>query len=111
MIIAFTATGDKWESKIDPRFGRTEFILIYNEEKDELNCMSNQDVIQMAHGAGPQTAQKIFEIKPQVLITGNGPGDNALNVLKQIPLKIITGAGDLTVREAYEKYKKGDYNA
>ena len=35
MKIAFTAKGTDWDSMIDPRFGRTEFILIYDDEKDE----------------------------------------------------------------------------
>ena len=35
MKIAFTSKGTKWDSKMDPRFGRTEFILIYDEEKIE----------------------------------------------------------------------------
>jgi predicted Fe-Mo cluster-binding NifX family protein len=35
MKIAFTTKGTEWDSMMDPRFGRTEFILIYIEKKDE----------------------------------------------------------------------------
>jgi len=39
------------------------------------------------------------------LITGNGPGGNAATVLEKTGVKIFVGAGDMTVKEAYEFYK------
>ena len=62
----------------------------------------------VAHGAGPQTAKKLFDLHPDVLITGNGPGGNAASVLQKASLEIFTGAGDMTVKEAYEAYKNGN---
>ena len=107
MKIAFTTKGTQWDSKVDPRFGRTEYILIYNEEKDELSCYDNREIEGIAHGAGPQTAQKLFELNPDVLITGNGPGGNAARVLYESPIKIYIGAGEMMVKEAFEAYKQG----
>ncbi|MCD6113615.1 MAG: NifB/NifX family molybdenum-iron cluster-binding protein [Bacteroidales bacterium] len=107
MKIAFTTKGEKWESMIDPRFGRTEFILIYEEEKDAFISFDNRDIEQEAHGAGPKTSQVIYDLKPDVLITGNGPGGNAASILERMNIKIFTGAGNMTVKEAYEAYKKG----
>lgn len=105
MRIIFTSTGEGWDAKIDPRFGRTDYILVYDEEKDELTAHDNREIMQVAHGAGPKTAQKIHELKADVLITGNGPGGNAASVLQQIPLKIFIKAGGMSIREAYEAYK------
>jgi predicted Fe-Mo cluster-binding NifX family protein len=105
MKIAFTAKGTRWDSMMDPRFGRTEFLLIYDEEKDELTHFDNRDTESEAHGAGPKTAQKLFELHPDVLITGNGPGDNASRVLENAEISIYTGAGNLTVREALSAYR------
>ncbi|GAB1367341.1 NifB/NifX family molybdenum-iron cluster-binding protein [Candidatus Cloacimonadaceae bacterium] len=105
MKIAFTSSGTDWDAIIDPRFGRTDYILLYDEEKDELVSVDNRQIMQVAHGAGPQTAQKIFELMPQVLITGNGPGGNAEAILRQMHLQIHTGAGGMTLREAYNAYK------
>ena len=34
MKIIFTTKGTEWDSAMDPRFGRTEFFLIYDEDKD-----------------------------------------------------------------------------
>ena len=107
MKIAFTTKGTEWGSAMDPRFGRTEYFLIYDEEKDELTHIDNLDSANDAHGAGPKTAQRLFEYSPDVLITGNGPGGNAATVLEKTGVKIFVGAGELTVKEAYEAYKNG----
>lgn len=69
--------------------------------------MDNRSVGDVAHGAGPQTAQKLFDLGPDVLITGNGPGGNAATVLQKTPLKIFVGAGAMTIEAAYEAYTKG----
>ena len=68
MKIALTARGTEWDSMMDPRFGRTEFILIYDDEKKELSHYDNRAIESMAHGAGPQTAQKLFELGPDILL-------------------------------------------
>ena len=111
MKIAFTTKGTEWESQMDPRFGRTPFILTYDEDTDSLSSIDNSAVEDVAHGAGPQTAQKLFDLKPDVLITGNGPGGNAATVLAKAGLKIYIGAGEMTVRAAYEAYKQGELKA
>lgn len=107
MKIVFTAKETEWDSMMDPRFGRTEFILMFNEKEDEFTFTDNRDVANEAHGAGPRTAQKLFELNPDVLITGNGPGGNAAAVLEKSGMKIFVGAGQMTVRETFEAYKKG----
>ena len=107
MKIAFTTKGTEWNSMMDPRLGRTEFILLYDEETDELSHYDNSAIENIAHGAGPQTVQKLFKLNPDILITGNGPGGNAAAVLRNTPLKIYIGAGDMTVKEAFTAYKNG----
>ena len=108
MKIAFTSKGTNWDSLIDPRFGRTEFLLVYDEEKDELIHFDNREIENEAHGAGPKTAQKLFELHADVLITGNGPGGNAAAVLEKTGLRIFIGAEDITVRAALDAYKNND---
>ncbi|MCK4813331.1 MAG: NifB/NifX family molybdenum-iron cluster-binding protein [Candidatus Marinimicrobia bacterium] len=107
MKIAFTTKGTNWESKMDPRFGRTEYFIIFDDEKNETKIIDNTEIINEAHGAGPKTAQKLFEEKANILITGNGPGGNAGSVLEKAKIEIYVGAGEMTVKEAYEAYKKG----
>lgn len=111
MKVAFTAKGTEWDSPIDARFGRTQFIVTYDNKTDTLSSFDNSAIEQEAHGAGPQTAQKLFDMKPDVLITGNGPGGNAATVLEKAGLKIFIGAGEMTLRQAYDAYKKGELKA
>lgn len=92
---------------MDPRFGRTEFFLVYDDDKDEFIHFDNREISNEAHGAGPKTAQSLFELNPEILITGNGPGGNAAAVLGEARIKIYIGAGDMTVREAYNAFKDG----
>jgi len=107
MNIAFTTKGTEWESKMDPRFGRTEYFVVYNEDTKELKSVSNKDVEGEAHGAGPKAAQKLAELKADVLITGNGPGGNAATVLQKLGTECYIGAGDMTIKEAYDAFKAG----
>ncbi len=106
MKIAFTTKGTDWDSMMDPRFGRTEFLLVYDEEKNELIHFDNRAIDDVAHGAGPKTSQKLFELGAEVLITGNGPGGNAATVLEKAGVKVFTGAGEKTVSQALAAYKK-----
>ncbi|HPD94962.1 MAG TPA: NifB/NifX family molybdenum-iron cluster-binding protein [Tenuifilaceae bacterium] len=107
MKIAFTSVGKTWDSQIDPRFGRTEFIVVYNDENQQLEVIDNSAVKNEAHGAGTATAQKMYDIKPDVLITGNGPGETAANALKHHNMKIFVDAHNMTLKEAFDNYKEG----
>ena len=110
MKIAFTTKGIKWDSAIDPRFGRAEYFLIYDDEKDELLHYDNRNSENELHGAGPNAAQKLFEFEPDILITGNGPGGNATLVLEKTGTKVYIGADKMTVKEALIAFKKGLLN-
>ncbi|MCB5231103.1 MAG: NifB/NifX family molybdenum-iron cluster-binding protein [Candidatus Cloacimonas sp.] len=105
MKIVFTATGTGWEDKIDPRFGRAEYLLIFDEDTNKMINIDNRNIQSVEHGAGSKTAQLLFEHKPDVLITGNGPGGNALNLLSRLKINIYVGAAGMTVQEAYDAYK------
>lgn len=106
MKIAFSSKGENMESKIDPRFGRAEYLVVYDEETGDTSCFNNSSITGVAHGAGPQTAQKLGEMGAQVLITGNGPGGNAKAVLDQTKIKVFAGADGMTLQEAYDAYKQ-----
>ena len=107
MNIVFTAQGTNWDSKMDARFGRAQFFVVYNEETEELTSLNNSDVENEAHCAGPKAAQKMAEAKAKVIITGNGPGGNAATVLEKLGVKCYIGAGEMTIKEAYDTYKSG----
>ena len=107
MKIVFTAKGTDMNAVMDPRFGRTEYFVIYDEDTKSVGSFDNRAIENEAHGAGPRTAQKMAEYGAEVLITGNGPGGNAATALKATGTEVYVGAGDMTVKEAYEAYKAG----
>ncbi|HDR04470.1 MAG TPA: dinitrogenase iron-molybdenum cofactor biosynthesis protein [Candidatus Marinimicrobia bacterium] len=104
MKIAFTTKGTDWDAEIDPRFGRTEYLLLYDDETKTLQSIDNREINQKQHGAGPQTAQKITELDVQLLITGNGPGGNAAMVLEKAGVRILTGYANLSAKDAYQRF-------
>jgi predicted Fe-Mo cluster-binding NifX family protein len=107
MKIALTTQGPTWDDLMDPRFGRTQFFFVYDEECDEVETFDNSAINNEAHGAGPRTAQKLIELGAAALITGNGPGGNAARVLDTTGIEVYIGAGEFSVRQAYEAYKAG----
>ncbi len=109
MKIVFTAKGANWDSKIDERFGRMEMLVLFDEEADTLEAIKI-DTEQMEHGAGLQTAQKVLTLKPDIIITGNGAGNKALDILKRSAVKMYIGAGGMSLKEAYDAYKNGQLN-
>jgi len=110
MKIAFTTQGINWDSEMDERFGRTSFLVLFDEEQTDLSWIDNSAIQNEAHGAGPLTVQKLFEMNPDVLITGNGPGKNAAGLLENAGIKIYTGAGNMNVKKAYEAFKSNKLN-
>lgn len=106
MKIAFTSKGKNLDAQVEARFGRCEFILVLNDETNEIEIIENSDSSQEAHGAGPKTAQKLFNSNIDVLITGNGPGGNAATVLERANLEIYIGAADKTIRDALAAFKE-----
>lgn len=107
MKIIFTSTGKTWESEMDSRFGRAEYFVLYDEESREMTVIDNGEIKNEAHGAGTATAQKMYELKPDVLITGNGPGTNATAALKNLKMKIFINAINISLKEAYDMYREG----
>jgi predicted Fe-Mo cluster-binding NifX family protein len=107
MKIAFTAQGETWDSLMEARFGRTDYLLLWDDGIQVLKSFDNGEGKNEAHGAGPKMAKVLLDLKADVLITGNGPGENANAILGKSGVKIYVGAGDMSVKEAYEAYKKG----
>ncbi len=107
MKILFTAKGTTWDDQMDPRFGRADYLLVFDEKGEELTVVDNREQSEQEHGAGPRTAQKVVDVKPDVVITGNGPGGNASRALEAATLEMYVGAGGMSIKEAYEAFKAG----
>ncbi len=106
MKIVFTATEKGWDAKISKRFGRAEGFSVYDTENKELTWYSNQENKDSEHGVGIQAAQLVVSLNPDLVITGGNFGPKAQQLLSMPNIKLIDEAGEITVREAYQKFKK-----
>ncbi|MGD8565783.1 MAG: NifB/NifX family molybdenum-iron cluster-binding protein [Candidatus Bathyarchaeota archaeon] len=105
MKICVTASKDSLDAQVDPRFGRAAYFLIVDSDTMTFDSVPNTAAGAMS-GAGIQAAQTMTNKGVEVLITGN-VGPNAFQALASTGIKIVVGA-DGTVREAIDKYKKGE---
>ncbi len=106
MKIAFTTKAPSWDSMMEPRFGRTDFVLLYDEESERSMMYDNAEISKQEHGAGPKMVKVIADLGADVVITGNGPGENARAVLTHMKTEIFVGAGEMSVRDAYKAYQE-----
>ncbi len=107
MKICVTATADSLDAQIDPRFGRCAYLIIVDSETMQFEAIPNA-AAGATGGAGIQAAQTIANKGAKLLITGN-VGPNAFGALSAAGIEIVTGASG-TVREAVEKFKRGEFN-
>ena len=107
MKICVTATANSLDAQIDPRFGRCSYLIIVDSETMQFEAIPNM-AAGATGGAGIQAAQAIANKGVKLLITGN-VGPKAFQALTAAGIEIATGAFG-TVREAVEKYKRGELN-
>ena len=110
MKIAVSATGKALDAAVDPRFGRADyFILVDSESRDIVKVVDNAEAQNAAHGAGINSASVVADTGAQVVLTGM-IGPKAFEVLQAAGIKVITDMSG-TVREAVERYIKGDISS
>ena len=100
--ICITSKGKDLGAEIDPKFGRAQYFLVVDPETMDFEVVDNPN-IEVAHGAGIQTAQLVSSKDVGTLLTGNC-GPNAQRVLQSSGIKVITGVSG-KVEEALKKFK------
>jgi len=108
MKICITSEGSSLDSKVDPRFGRCQYFIITDTDSLEFEAIGNPNMESMG-GAGIQSAQLVSSKQVKAVVTGN-VGPNAFQTLQAAGIEIFTGASG-TVKEAIEKYRKGEFKA
>ena len=106
MKIAITSMGAKLEDKVDPRFGRCHYFILFDTDTNKFEAMENTGAQGMG-GVGIQSGQIMADKGVKVVLTGSC-GPNAFQTLQAAGIKVITGVNG-TVQEAIDKYKSGDY--
>ena len=108
MKIAITASGPDLNSQVDPRFGRAPYFIIVDPESSDFETIENSGAGGMS-GVGIQSAQLIANKGAKSLLTGSC-GPNAYQTLQAAGVEVIVGVSG-TIKEAIEKYKKGEFQA
>ena len=109
MKIAVSAMGNSLDAMVDPRFGRCPYFVIAEVENNEIKGSKSIEnpAVKTVGGAGVMAAQLVAGEGVEAIITGN-VGPNAYAALSNAGIKIMTGVGGVTVKNAVEMYLKGD---
>ncbi|MBA7611486.1 hypothetical protein ES703_18710 [subsurface metagenome] len=108
MKIAITSTGPKLEDKVDPRFGRCHYFILFDTDSNKFEAVENTGAQGMG-GVGIKSGQIMADKGVETVLTGSC-GPNAFQTLQAAGIKVITGASG-TVQEAIDKYKSGELKA
>jgi predicted Fe-Mo cluster-binding NifX family protein len=90
MKIAITSMGAKLEDKVDPRFGRCHYFILFDTETNKFEAIENTGAQGMG-GVGIQSGQIMADKGVETVLTGN--------------------CGPNAVQEAIDKYKSGELKA
>lgn len=111
MKIAITAHGEDRQAKVDSRFGRADYFIIFDQESNTWNSLSNTQNLEAAHGAGIQAGQTLAKTGAKTLITGH-VGPKAFKVLQAEQIAMYSlGEMDGTVEDALTAFLSGKLTA
>lgn len=109
MLIGVSSVGESLESRIDTRFGRSKYFIIYDTNNKNYTVLNNQVNQSVAQGAGIQTAQNLVNQNIDVLLTNNC-GPKAFKVLSTAEVKIYLTDVNSTVNEAISSFNSNKLN-
>jgi predicted Fe-Mo cluster-binding NifX family protein len=107
MRIAVSTQGNDLDAQIDSRFGRAPKFLVVDTETMRFDVIANTQSLDLAQGAGIQSAQNVLVHKPDVVLTGNC-GPKAFRVLKAAGIKVVVGVKG-RIADALHDYMNGKY--
>ena len=108
MKIAITSMGEKLEDKVDPRFDRCHYFILFDTDTNKFGAVENTGAQGMG-GVGILSGQIMADKGVETVLTGSC-GPNAFQTLQAAGTKVITGATG-TVQEAIDKFKSGELKA
>ena len=106
MKVVITAQGNELSSKMDLRFGRARWLIVFDTETECFQAHDNELNLNAAQGAGIQTGRNIANLGADAVITGN-VGPNAFKTLSAAKIKVFL-AEKQTTQQALDSYRNGD---
>jgi len=105
--IAVTCDGPDLDGPLDPRFGRAAGFMVIDPKTLEYTYLDNGVSQAMSQGAGIQAAENVAGAGAKVVLTGY-VGPKAFRALSAARISVIQNLENLTVRQAVERFNKGD---
>jgi len=105
MKVLFTTNGDNLDSRIDPRFGRSQKFLLLDTQTNQIVAHDNSQNLNALQGAGVQAARNAVDLGAEAVVTGH-VGPKAFAALLAAKIKVYINASG-TIKEALEKLNSG----
>jgi predicted DNA-binding protein (UPF0251 family)/predicted Fe-Mo cluster-binding NifX family protein len=105
--IAVTCDGPDLDGPLDARFGRAAGFMIIDPKTLDFTYLDNGSSQAMNQGAGIQAAENVARSGAKAVLTGY-VGPKAFQALTAAKITVIQNLENLTVRQAVERFNKGD---
>ena len=105
--IAVSSEGPTLDDIVDPRFGRAGGFVVVTLPDKSVEYIDNGASQTMSMGAGIETAERMSRAGVDVVISGY-VGPKAFEALKAADIKICQDVEGVTVREAVERFERGE---
>ncbi len=109
MKIAISAGSNNIEGKVNQRFGRCAYFIIYDVDAESFEALSNPGA-QASGGAGVQAAQLVANSGATVIISGGHFGPSAHSALEAGGVEMLS-SGTIAIKDAIAKFKAGELDA
>ena len=109
MKIALSASSPSIEGKVNQRFGRCAYFILYDTESEVWEALPNPGA-QASGGAGVQAAQLVANSGATVIISGGHFGLSAHSALEAGGVEMLS-SGTVPIKEAIAKFKAGELAA
>ena len=107
MKICVASSWRSLDDIIDTRFGRCQYFIIADTKNLQFETIQNPG-LSAGGAAGIQAAQLLVDKGIEAVLTGN-IGPKAFKVLTEAGIKIVAGLSGVTVKQAIEGFKAGQY--
>jgi len=97
MKIAITSTGDSLDSKLDERFGRCSYFVVYDTESKSMEFIPNPNK-EAENGAGPASVQVIASRNVSKIVSGEF-GMKIKSLVDSLQIQMIVVKEPKTIRE------------
>jgi len=105
MNVAVTSQGKDMTSDVDPRLGRSRFLVVVDTDTGQLAAHDNSETPNTVQDPGSEAARKVVQLGIKTLITGN-IGNQTLAILEAGNVEAWTGPVG-SVGDAVERFKAG----